>query len=560
MRNLFGFMMPVLFLVSGINCYSLNFYDDEDPEVLARKIVDEMTDEELLGQIMMLGYTGTEPSEELLTWIKERQIGGVKIFGWNGTDSVQLPKTVSAYQKAAAGGRFGIPLIIATDQEGGTVRHITDKTTPTAGSMSLGSDGLPYDSYMTGYYIGRELRSLGINMNFAPDIDIYNHPDGSIMGTRCFSGDPYQTGILGLSFYKGQEDCAVISTAKHFPGHGNTSVNSHGKTPVIMSTPEEFYKTEMVPYRMLVKEGIPAIMVGHLSFPEITGNMEPATISTRLLTDLLKNDIGFKGMIISDDMLMYGVRLAGGGIPMLCLKSVEAGVDMILISRAPKTYYAIWDLLYETMKENPQFQARVKDAAYRVILTKLRYLKRADAVPLYPDRENPSEELQAAVSDSSRFFFDQACRSIAVVKNRDIPLDENEKKILLAGGYTNFINTGKCRFPKAETYKFPAEPVSSERQKAINDLKAAAGRYDVIIFCLSDEFDRQILEALKPYGNKIIVLSISTPLYLKDLPWIETAVAAYSSLETSFTAAFGVIAGDYEAEGIIPIPFFTSSR
>ena len=299
-------------------------------------------------------------------------------------------------------------------------------------------------------------------------------------------------------------------------------------------------------------------MVGHLSFPEVTGSMDPATISSLLLTDLLKGELGFKGMIISDDMLMYGVRLAGGGIPMLCLKSVEAGVDMILISRAKKTYYDIWDLLYKTMQEDPVFHARVKDAAYRIILTKLKYLKGPCAVPLYPDSGSTSDSIPAP--GSKEFFFDQICRSIAVVYGEEIPLDGDKNSILLAGGYTHFINAGKKRYPSADTYKFPAEPLAADRKKASDDLKKMAGQYDFIIFCLSDELDRQILETLKPFGDKIIVISISSPLYLKGLTWIKTAVAAYSSLEESLSAAFGVLAGDYKAEGQIPIPFFTSSR
>jgi beta-N-acetylhexosaminidase len=544
--------LPLLLFLSAARLFSLHFNDPGDPDILARQIVDGMTDEELAGQVLMFGYQETDSNSETLEWIARRGLGSIKVFGWNGKDITKLARTVGAFQTTAGKSRFGIPLFIATDQEGGIVRHITDRTSQTPGSMSLGASPLLYDTWMTAWYIGLELRALGVNMNFAPVIDIYNNPDGSYIHTRCFSDNPVGTGISGLAFCRGQEAAGVISTAKHYPGHGNTSVNSHGKLPVIDVTLEEFRSIELVPYKILVRENVPAIMVGHISFPRITGSDIPSSLSSFFITTILKEELGFKGVVITDDMTMYGVRAAGGGIPALCVKSIRAGADIVLISRGDEAMKGVWDMVLKTMKIDPDFRARVKDAAFRVVRIKLLYLRGDKAVPLIPDPDMAGTSIPA--DGSGPFFFDQAARSITVIRKGRIPLTpQNAGKVLILSSYKQFLEEGVRRFPGAETYLFAWEPFKEEQSAAISWLAPRAGRYDTIIFCLSSEKDVPILQSLKSWGSQVVVISVFSPLSLKRVPWTETAIAAYSTLKNCLTAGFAVLCGDYEPEGKIPI-------
>ena len=233
-------------------------------------------------------------------------MGSVKVFGWNTDDIHLVAKSITYLQKSANQGRFKIPLFVATDQEGGWIRHVKGGTLVTPGNMAIGAAGYPADSWYSAYYICEEIKALGINMNFAPTIDLFTDHQSTIIGTRAFSDDPDTTGVLGAAFASGSTAAGVIPTIKHFPGHGDTSLDSHGKLPVINIDFTTFKNRELVPYLYLIKEGVPALMSGHLSYPQIESSGAPASLSKYFLTDLLRGQLGYKGLIITDDMMMVG--------------------------------------------------------------------------------------------------------------------------------------------------------------------------------------------------------------------------------------------------------------
>ena len=233
----------------------IDFWSDYPHDILAQTIVDRMTDEELLSQILMFGWAGAEPSALLNAWVSDRGLGSVKVFGWNTDDIHQVARSVNSLQQRAAARRFKIPLFVATDQEGGWIRHVKGDTTDTPGNMAIGASGYPIDAYYSGYYINREIKALGINMNFAPTVDIYTNLDSSVIGPRSFGSDPQKVGILGEAFAKGSMDAGVIPTAKHFPGHGDTDVDSHGRLPYIDIDFETLMNRELVPFKYLIASG-----------------------------------------------------------------------------------------------------------------------------------------------------------------------------------------------------------------------------------------------------------------------------------------------------------------
>ncbi|HUZ17522.1 MAG TPA: glycoside hydrolase family 3 protein, partial [Spirochaetia bacterium] len=275
----------------------VNFYSRFPDNVLADRLVASMSDEELLGQIFLLGYSGFTVTPELLAWIRDHGLGAVKIFGWNANNLSELTASISTMQRAAHGNRLQIPLIIATDQEGGWVRHIRGDTSITPGNMAIGATDLPEDAHRTGYYIGTELKALGINMDFAPTVDVYSNPHADVIGSRSFGSDPVRTGLLSVAFFRGLKQVGIISTAKHYPGHGAAGSDSHLTLPVIPASLNLLWDRDLVPYRFLIKEGIPAIMAGHLAYPQITGKVWPATLSRYFETQLLRERLGFQGLI-----------------------------------------------------------------------------------------------------------------------------------------------------------------------------------------------------------------------------------------------------------------------
>ena len=280
--------------------FAVDFWSDIPNEQLARQITQQMTNSELLAQTFMFGWAGAEPPELLYQWV-ERGLGSVKVFGWNTDDINLVAKSITSLQNKAVSGRFKIPLFVATDQEGGWIRHVKGDTSITPGNMAIGAGGYPSDAWYTAYYISEEIKALGINMNFAPTVDLFTDHNSTIIGTRSFGENPEKTGILGAAFAAGTSAAGIIPTVKHFPGHGDTSIDSHGRLPVIDIDFEIFKNRELVPYYYLIKENIPAVMSGHLSFPQIETTGAPASLSKYFLTDLLRNQLGFEGLIITDD-------------------------------------------------------------------------------------------------------------------------------------------------------------------------------------------------------------------------------------------------------------------
>jgi len=358
-----------LFSLNSI-AYALSFSDPGSPNELAKAIESAMTDEQALAQIFMFGWVGAEPSPLIMDWIRQRNLGGVKIFGWNTDDTMLLARTVGELQRASLEGPFNIPLFIATDQEGGWIRHVRGKTSETPGNMAIGAAGYPRDAYLSGYFIGRELSLLGINMNFAPVVDLFTNRDSTIVGPRAFSNDPVATGIFGLAFMRGQLANGVIPTAKHFPGHGDTPLDSHGILPFINVPFETLWNRELIPYRMLIANDLPAIMSGHLAFPQTGGGNTPASLSPWFLRDLLRDKMGFDGLIVTDDLMMHGATIYTRSLSRATKLALLAGNDVIMFSSTPRLNDAVWTYLYSSMQREPEFRERVRDACRRIILTK----------------------------------------------------------------------------------------------------------------------------------------------------------------------------------------------
>lgn len=517
-----------------------DFWDPVPDQELARNILSRMTDEEKLAQILMFGWAGLDPSPLVLDWVEERSLGNIKIFGWNTDDTFKVAKAITLLQGKAAKNRFGIPLFVATDQEGGWIRHVKGRTSQTPGNLAIGASGLPSDAWYSGYYISRELAALGINLNFAPTVDLYTDHASTVIGTRSFGEDPEGAGILGASFVAGSTAAGVLTTAKHYPGHGDTGMDSHGRMPVIRIDEKTLFERELVPFRRLVEAGVPAIMSGHLSFPEITGNRIPATFCPYFLDDLLRKQLGFDGLIITDDIMMNGATDYAGSVSRVVELAIEAGNNIVESSTTPSFSDPLWRNTLNRMKRDEQFRARVEDSVLRVLVTKLAYFKGTNPVGIYPE----IADIAARVPDpdGASFFQSQAVRSVTVLRNGKEPrVDADSGSVLIASQFASFLDIGRQRFPDASIF-------------GVNDrLGSIAGNYDTIIFCLSSDYSLSVLKKLHHLRDRLIVVSAMSPVLLGDVPWVESAIAVYSYSPWSFTAAFGAIAGDFVPTGTLPL-------
>lgn len=521
---------------------------------LAASLINAMSDEEVLGQILMLAYPGDSPGPPIFDWIKTRALGGVKIFGWNAEDSTKVARAVAALQQSAFATSLGIPLLIATDQEGGWIRHIKGDTTVTPGNMAIGASGRPYDAYRSANLIGRELAALGVNMDFAPSVDLATKPKSYIIGPRAFSDDPAVVASLGSAFIRGLADAGIIATAKHYPGHGDTEADSHGVLPVIRVDEKTLWDRELLPYRVLSAEGIPAIMSGHLSFPLITGDGSPASLSPYFMTTLLRRRIGFQGLAVTDDLSMNGAGDAAGSLSQACIRAVEAGNDLLMLSRLLSDDDPAWTRLLAAYRERPLFRSRVREAASRVLATKLKYLKPRGKAALVPRLGSLASKVPDP--DAELFFAAQAYRSVTVLRGGGIPFaapKDSRGRVLVASPFKEFADAALDYYPGAASFHFSYEPEGSAQAAELGSFDRALAGADAVILCVANEAGMDFAQRAHAAGKSVAIVSSQSPAPLARAPWAEVSVAVYSYSLESLRAGLAVLAGRAQAQGRLPL-------
>ncbi|MFP4363945.1 MAG: glycoside hydrolase family 3 protein, partial [Spirochaetia bacterium] len=496
------------------------FWEDLPDEDIISRMMAEMTDTQILGQLFLLSYYGSTADEGIIRWIQEYNLGGIKIFGRNSRDLELLAENIANIQSISVNQTdFGIPLFTATDQEGGWVFHVGGGTTITPGNIAIASAGSYHDAYYTGYYIGREIATLGINMNFAPSVDVYSEPDAHTIGPRTFSDDPLAVAMYSLAYYHGMEDAGIICTAKHYPGHGDTSVDSHGSMPVIDISEELWRRRELLPYRFLIREGLPAVMSGHLSLPQIEPGNTPATLSSFFLEDVLRDELGFEGLVITDDMHMRGVLHGNRTMPIAVEQAIRAGNDIIMLSSAPEPGGELWQHVYSLMQTDQEFRNRVEHSCRRILEVKLRFLSDSSLVDLYPEPEGIHDRITS--EEAQGFFYSQSGRSIAAFRTERIPFIPAEgERVLLAGQFQAFFDAGLTRYPDADTYYFPYNPFYYPEPQQRTRIQELAEEYDVIVFCTSNPSSFRLLQELENTEAEVIAMTVYSPTFLRNLEWV----------------------------------------
>jgi len=318
-------------------------------EVLAQ-FVEDMTLQEKIGQLIMAGFEGTQVSEREVSLIEDYHIGGFIFFGRNITNEEETRNLIHELKTIKSDSP--VQLFIGVDEEGGPVSRLSGIYRNLPPQSSLGESGDPEIAYEYGSIQGEKLRRLGFNVNFSPVLDVDSNPNNPVIGNRAISNDPSLVAQLGIQVWKGIGDQGVVPVGKHFPGHGDTDVDSHTLLPVIEKSREELDETELVPFQASVDQGIPALMVGHLLIPAL--DQEPASLSEGIMEDLLRDEMGFRGVLFSDDLTMGAItdRMsvseaavdfigAGGDVALIChgetevmeaFKAIEAAVRDGIIS------------------------------------------------------------------------------------------------------------------------------------------------------------------------------------------------------------------------------------
>ncbi|NBF39269.1 MAG: beta-N-acetylhexosaminidase [Spirochaetes bacterium] len=340
-------------------------------ERLVDKTLEEMSLEQLVGQRFVTWLAGPAPTEKELHLAREGAVGGFIVYPRNVVDRAQVTALTTALQRAALSSAPPVGLLLAADQEGGRVAalRLPDMPQfPPARSWTQHDD--PDYVEASSYVINRELASVGINANFAPVLDVYEHGDESIIGDRAFSDTPELVGTLGRAYLAGAERAGVIAVPKHFPGHGSTAVDSHGELPVVLLSREELYDRHLPPFRAAVDSGAPAMMTAHLLLPAVDPRY-PATLSQRIITGILREELGFDGVVISDGVAMGAISRNYDVVEAVEL-SMKAGVDIILV-HARYDVDELVEATVELVRQRKIPRDDVEAATRRVLELKARY-------------------------------------------------------------------------------------------------------------------------------------------------------------------------------------------
>ncbi|MGB4268276.1 MAG: beta-N-acetylhexosaminidase, partial [Spirochaetota bacterium] len=332
-------------------------------------IVEDLNMESLLGQMLIIAVPSNKIDEKTIAIIKKYRPGGVILFGYN-LDNGTCKSLADDLQELAMES-IGVPLFISIDQEGGRVKRIQNGITQFPGNFALGVVNDPSKTYTMAQILGIQLRLSGINMNYAPVVDVNNNPDNPVINIRSFGCDPDLCASLGKAYIKGLQKSGCIAVAKHFPGHGDTYQDSHLTLPVIYKSLSQLEHIELVPFKQAIDAGVECIMTAHIAFPSMGINI-PATTSSFFLSDILRKSLKFKGVIITDDLEMKGIS----GIQSYgnaAVNSIKAGADIVLISSYENHVQEIIDSLKGALHKGDISIELVKSKVTKILELKLRY-------------------------------------------------------------------------------------------------------------------------------------------------------------------------------------------
>ena len=514
-----------------------------DPEI--DTMIAEMTIEEKVGQLIMVGFEGTQANEAIETHIRKRFVGGIVLFSRNIQSPQQTAELTNELQRLAEATARQIPLFIGIDQEGGWVIRLKEGATVLPGNMALGATDSTELAERAGEITAVELAAVGVNLNFAPVMDVNNNLDNPVIGRRSFGESPELVSRLGVPYIQGLQRNGVLATAKHFPGHGDTTVDSHFDLPTVNHDLERIHALELQPFRAAIDADVAAIMTAHIIYSAFDAN-RPATLSPTILTDLLRQELGFDGLLITDDMEMKAIddRYRSGEAAVM---AVEAGADIVMVLWTPAKQIEVFDALLSAVKSGRISQARLDQSVERILKSKGAAFERRfvdlDAVGRTVGVEAHKQLAQTIAS-----------RAITVVRNRNnlLPLTlEPETSVLILSESPRLFNNFKAHHPNTFEARIPEKP---EVESSLPRLLQQAANADVVIAGIINAEQAALVQQISSgTATPVIVIALGSPYTLRGCPDVSASLAAYDIHDASVSAAVEVIVGAREAQGKLPV-------
>jgi beta-N-acetylhexosaminidase len=316
-----------------------------------------------VGQLLIMGCGGTAMSARLRSMLGTLHPGGIILFQRNIEEAAQTHALLRDVQKAVS-----TPLFLCVDMEGGTVDRLRDVIAPAPAVAEVAAAGSKKLFRKHGRIIGEEVRALGFNTDFAPVVDLQFAASTSVLTSRTISADPRETIQYAREFLRGLSDCKILGCGKHFPGLGEANLDSHNELPVIDKPWKRQWNEDLLPYRELRRD-LPFVMVAHAAYPQVTGDRAPASLSKKWMTGVLRKKIGYRGLIITDDLDMGGV-LATASIEDAAVETLRAGADMFLICQKEDSVWQAFEAVYKQAESDKKFAKLIAEKSRQVLAVK----------------------------------------------------------------------------------------------------------------------------------------------------------------------------------------------
>ncbi len=537
----------------------------------AKDILSKMSTEDKISQMLMPEFRYwtdaegnknglTEINDDVAASIKKHPYAGVIFFAQNTAENSAATRLADAMQKANAQVDDRPQLIISIDQEGGSITRLLQGTI-TPGNMALGAADDLTVTKDSATIIGNELMALGINADFAPDVDINNNPSNQIIGVRSFSDDPQMVAKHGAAFVQALNETGVISTLKHFPGHGDTDTDSHTGLPLINKSYEELKENELVPFKACIDAGSQMIMTAHIQYPQIEKNTYkskltgedvylPATLSKTIVTDILRGDMGYKGVVVTDAMNMDAIAEHFDKFDAAKL-AIEAGVDILLIpvDTSSKEAIASMDSYISTLAEKVDKGEISLDCVNAAVLRILELketrglLNAYDGTDIEGRVEYAINHVGTKENHEKEWQLTEKC--ITLVKNDDktLPLTSDNKKVVVITPYDDETIPMEYAVRKLKADgKFP-EGVEFEAhsyyKKTTDEVMPKLEGADTIVF-MSENYSEGALKGdiakmadtiaddIHSKGGKFIVMSVNLPYDVARYQKADAIMLAYN--------------------------------
>ncbi|WP_371580116.1 glycoside hydrolase family 3 protein [Streptomyces sp. NBC_01314] len=552
--------------------------DAEADDRRLRALVARMTLEEKVGQLFVMrvyGHSATAPDQadidanllelgvrtaaELLA---KYRVGGIIYFSWahNTRDPHQIADLSNGIQRASLGLPRGLPVLVSTDQEHGIVARVGRPATLLPGAMALGAGGSGADAREAGRIGGAELRAIGVRQDYAPVADVNVNPANPVIGVRSFGADPKAVSALVAAQVKGYQGAGVAATAKHFPGHGDTAVDSHYGFPVIEHTREQWTALDAPPFRAAIRAGIDSIMTAHIMVPALDPAGDPATLSRPILTGILRGELGYDGVVVTDSLTMQGVREKYGDdqVPVLALR---AGADQLL---NPPSIDVAWNAVLSAVRAGRLTEARLDESVLRVLRLKAKlglferpYVSDADV-----DRVvGTGRHLDAADRIAER------TTTLLVNEGSLLPLSRRTHRNVLVVGADPASPSGTTGPPTAvlaaelTSLGFTTTRLSTgtaPTQALIDQAVAAAAGKDAVVVATYNVTaagtQRTLVARLLATGVPVVAVAVRNPYDVAQLPEVKACLASYSWTDVEVRAAARVLAGRVAPRGKLPVP------